>query len=293
MKKILLYGAGSGLQNFLERYKKNDIEIVGIIDASQEKWGMQIQGNLIKSPDVVREFNYDEIWITSMFVKEIKEKLLSLAVEPDKIRAVPKSLIVQQMYPFENTTVREAAIQTLFNLTDIFNQHNVNYFIDGGTLLGIIREQDLIKWDNDIDICIPFEDVEKVQKILMKSIIRAPIDTKVKIKERYDSENTLICFELTFCMNGIEFEMSIGILRFENDTAYTILNVVNKEYFIKCEELVFKGKKLRVPNKPLKYLTTMYGDWRVPKRDSTFEDFNSHTSFNSEEYKKHYYIDIK
>jgi len=293
MKKILLYGAGSGLQNFLERYKKNDIEIVGIIDASQEKWGMKIQGNLIKSPDVVREFNYDEIWITSMFVKEIKEKLLSLAVEPDKIRAVPKSLIVQQMYPFENTTVREAAIQTLFNLTDIFNQHNVNYFIDGGTLLGIIREQDLIKWDNDIDICIPFEDVEKVQKILMKSIIRAPIDTKVKIKERYDSENTLICFELTFCMNGIEFEMSIGILRFENDTAYTILNVVNKEYFIKCEELVFKGKKLRVPNKPLKYLTTMYGDWRVPKRDSTFEDFNSHTSFNSEEYKKHYYIDIK
>ncbi|MFJ6210785.1 LicD family protein [Lysinibacillus sp. NPDC092081] len=293
MKKILLYGAGSGLQNFFEHYKGNDIEILGIIDASREKWGMKIQGNLIKSPDVVREFNYDEIWITSMFVKEIKEKLLSLGVEPEKICAVPKNLIVQQMYPFENTIVREAAIEILFNLTDIFNQHNVNYFIDAGTLLGIIREQDLIKWDNDIDLCIPFDDVEKVQQILKKNLFQTPIDTKVKIKERYDSKNSLICFELMFCMNNIEFEMSIGILRFENDTAYTILNVVNQKHFITGEELMFKGKKLRVPNKPLEYLTTMYGNWRIPKRDSTFEDFNSHTSFNSKEYKNHYYIDIK
>ncbi|KEK10101.1 hypothetical protein EP18_18980 [Lysinibacillus sphaericus] len=293
MKKILLYGAGSGLQKFFEHYKENDIEILGIIDTSPEKWGTKIQGNLIKHPDVVRELNYDEIWITSMFVKEIKEKLFSLGVEPEKICAVPKELIIQQVYPFENAKVRETAIEILFNLTDIFNQHNVKYFIDGGTLLGIIREQDLIKWDNDIDLCILFNDIERVQQILKEFVSQSSPDTKVKIKERYDSKNTLICFELMFFMNSIEFEMSIGILRFENDTAYTILNVVNKKHFITGEELVFKGKMLRVPNKPLEYLTTMYGNWRVPKKDSTFEDFNSHTSFNSEEYKKHYYIEIK
>jgi phosphorylcholine metabolism protein LicD len=36
----------------------------------------------------------------------------------------------------------------------ILNKYNINYWVDFGTLLGIIRENDIILYDNDVDICL-------------------------------------------------------------------------------------------------------------------------------------------
>lgn len=46
--------------------------------------------------------------------------------------------------------LRKIAINTII----LFNKYNVEYWVDFGTLLGIIRENDIILGDNDIDICI-------------------------------------------------------------------------------------------------------------------------------------------
>ena len=57
----------------------------------------------------------------------------------------------------------------LLKLLNEFEKHKVKYWIDFGTLLGIVREQDIIIGDNDGDVCILEEDTEnilKVQKIV-------------------------------------------------------------------------------------------------------------------------------
>jgi len=39
-------------------------------------------------------------------------------------------------------------------INKIFQQNNISYWLDKGTLIGCIRQKNLIKWDNDIDLSV-------------------------------------------------------------------------------------------------------------------------------------------
>jgi len=49
----------------------------------------------------------------------------------------------------------------LKDIDGLFRKYNIMYWIDGGTLLGAVRHQDIIPWDDDADICIWYNDAEK------------------------------------------------------------------------------------------------------------------------------------
>ena len=48
----------------------------------------------------------------------------------------------------------------LFYFTDFLTKHRINYFLEGGTLLGIVRDGDLLPWDHDVDISIDYSDAK-------------------------------------------------------------------------------------------------------------------------------------
>ena len=59
-----------------------------------------------------------------------------------------------------------ALIEVLQIVIDVCKKHNLQYFADWGTLLGAVRHNGFIPWDDDIDICFKRDDYNKLISIL-------------------------------------------------------------------------------------------------------------------------------
>jgi len=68
-EKILIYGAGSNCKTLLKYASLNNFEIVGILDSN--KVGERICGREILSPSIIKEVDYDKIFITPKEHKNI------------------------------------------------------------------------------------------------------------------------------------------------------------------------------------------------------------------------------
>jgi len=64
--------------------------------------------------------------------------------------------------------LREAQLVMLEMLVEfdaICKKHNLQYWLDSGTLLGAVRHQGFIPWDDDIDLSMPVEDYRRFKEI--------------------------------------------------------------------------------------------------------------------------------
>lgn len=73
----------------------------------------------------------------------------------------------------DNLSLREIQAELLImleNLTGFCEQNNITYYLAGGSLLGAIRHQGFIPWDDDVDILLPRKDYDRLVECLSASV---------------------------------------------------------------------------------------------------------------------------
>ena len=72
--------------------------------------------------------------------------------------------------------VHKSLLELLGSFQKICGENNLKYYASGGTLLGAVRHQGFIPWDDDIDLFMPRDDYEKLFK-------KVELDSRYKVEE--------------------------------------------------------------------------------------------------------------
>lgn len=67
----------------------------------------------------------------------------------------------------ETKDIQKLLVYLMEKIHEICEEHNIVYNVFGGTMLGAVRHQGMIPWDDDIDITMPRPDYERFIEIVM------------------------------------------------------------------------------------------------------------------------------
>jgi len=176
------------------------------------------------------------------------------------------------------------ALKLLQSVTDCLDKNNIIYWLEGGTLLGVVREDRLLPWDNDLDISIKESEYDKlidclneIKRLGWRVRTRSfenddPPFVKDRIRIIKVRSRRLHFFKGKICLD-------IFIKSKKDDTYYWRVGEKKKSvparYYKEIVNWPFNGKNYLIPKNYDEYLTYRYGNWRTPVKEwDTFKDDN-------------------
>lgn len=273
--KVIGFGIGTSCKDYLKNFS-DEYDIIALSDWDKETHGTSKYGYKVIDPYEFDNYDYDKILILSYYVKEIKQQLLEkLNIDSDKLIVPEKHKIKGRVLPFEDEKTKEFARTCLVYFSEITRKNDIIGFLDYGALLGIVRDGDIITWDDDIDFTIFAQDSKKLERLLLDQKSNFPESENLNwtCKLNKDQEGNIWYFSLEFT-NKLknkyrEFEVAFSVRDFYKGHAIKMRNDYQSApemYFKKHEFIQYNNAEILVPYKHIEYLDFYYKNWQQPEK---------------------------
>lgn len=131
--------------------------------------------------------NYKRHHSLSRLLQKIFCTLLGIEKQQENINAIFYFFsILNDVSKFPPTSDPDLRILQLCDaeilgiFSELCHKYNLKYWLYGGTLLGAVRHQGFIPWDNDTDISMPRDDYEKMLEVLPVEFQKYGIEMRVE-----------------------------------------------------------------------------------------------------------------
>jgi lipopolysaccharide cholinephosphotransferase len=189
-----------------------------------------------------------------------------------------------QSFSFQKVKTREKALAFLFEIVDTLDHHGITYALEGGTLLGIVRDNQLLPWDHDIDLSVNGPHTPQLLglkwhflRMGYKCSFRKSQEntgpfkkndlTIVKIKPFWPYLFKAVApwwkSDLIVCDIFIKQPL-------DGHYYWQAMNKtmrVPEEHYNTTDTIPFMNRFLKLPGNHRQYLTEKYGNWLVPIKD--------------------------
>jgi phosphorylcholine metabolism protein LicD len=150
-------------------------------------------------------------------------------------------------------------------ICSILDDLKFNYFLCSGILLGAIRDNDLIKWDWDIEISS--FDTELYPKIDLISSKLKEANFKISRIVR-DKDNLKIDFIGFYPKNVTGYTIEAYKYSKIRNVYWRKDYTIPSKYLNKLSKISFLGRQFNCPNHVYEFLNFSYGDWKKSNRTS-------------------------
>lgn len=165
--------------------------------------------------------------------------------------------------------VQETLRQRLRIFVDILDQHGYDYFLEGGSLLGCIREGGIIPHDDDVDISMLQTDLDR---LMNDKTVAYELKQHGLILKKQHPCYKLVCIK---CSDKVFIDIfgydktSDGRLVFHRERNRIMWP--NNWFYIHevypLRSVMFEQFEVKVPQNAIPYLKRQYGDtWHIPKK---------------------------
>jgi phosphorylcholine metabolism protein LicD len=169
-------------------------------------------------------------------------------------------------------TTKIILITMMQKIDKILTDHNIKYFVEGGSLLGAVRHNGLIPWDDDIDLGIFDKDFEKIIPLFEKNLY----DDQMQIKLQRTNRDMIKIFVSDLWYKNTETGQIIGtptidIFKYtKSNDKIKLASLKDRQrfkncYYLKSELLPLKKYNFEyitvmAANNPIPFLKRYYGD---------------------------------
>jgi hypothetical protein len=171
------------------------------------------------------------------------------------------AVIYYYLYPlYLQYTLRKISVDLFTSL----NNNNVEYWADFGTLLGIVRENDIIWWDTDVDVVVvDTPELHEKMKLVGDDLSKKGYTMEKMNWRAYRVYHLGLYADLYINSVNLDKNVYIGATGKNGDSDIPL------DYIGNCSWLTWKKYNIpvRVPEKIHETLSWRYGeDYMTPKR---------------------------